>query len=280
MESVTLPPPPVDQLPPAPTEQRPRPIANLWHTAVLIVVLLAFSYFGSNGGQGHATAKHGKTTLYASTIAFEWIIVGYIILGTRRRGVGLRNLIGDNSAIDRLFTRGLPEWSDMKPGTKRFVAAAVDFVLALAFWFIALAVLAGLAKLLGLYDPGKMAKFQKDIGFLAPKSGRDLLWFMGLSASAGFCEEVIFRGYFQRQFAAISGSAVVGIIVQAVLFGSGHGYEGVPRMIMIAVFGAMFGVMTYFRKSLRPGMLAHFFHDGSAGLVLYLVAKGLVPMPK
>src|SRR5690349_14131233 len=94
--------------------ERSAAIAHPLHTAILIIVLLAFSYFGS-GGQEKATAKHGKTALYVTTIAFEWIVVGYVILGTRRRGVGLGNLIGGNAAVDRLFTRGLPEWSEMKP---------------------------------------------------------------------------------------------------------------------------------------------------------------------
>ena len=49
---------------------------------------------------------------------------------------------------------------------------------------------------------------------------------------------------------------------------------------LIAVLGALFGIITYVRKSLKPAMVAHFCQDGVAGIVLYLIAKKIVPMPQ
>jgi hypothetical protein len=39
-------------------------------------------------------------------------------------------------------------------------------------------------------------------------------------------------------------------------------------MIVIAVYGCMFGSLAWWRKSLRPGMMAHFIQDAIGGLVL------------
>jgi len=84
--------------------------------------------------------------------------------------------------------------------------------------------------------------------------------------TAGFCEEIIFRSYFQKQFAALAKSAVVGIVVQGLIFGGSHAYEGWQKMVQIAVFGFLFGVLAWWRKSLRPGMMTHFAQDSVAGV--------------
>jgi membrane protease YdiL (CAAX protease family) len=91
--------------------------------------------------------------------------------------------------------------------------------------------------------------------------------FLLLALTAGFCEEVIFRGYLQRQFAALTHAVAGGIVIQAILFGAAHGYQGWKLMLVIAVFGTMFGLMACWRRSLRPGMLAHFIQDGVGGVL-------------
>ena len=80
-------------------------------------------------------------------------------------------------------------------------------------------------------------------------------------------------------YSALSGNAYVGLIGSAILFGLGHGYEGARRMVLIAVLGAMFGLLALLRKSLRPGMMAHAFFDSLQGVLLWLVRKGAFPMP-
>lgn len=249
-------------------------IANLWHTAAFIVVLLAFSYSGSNG-QHQGLAKHGKSYLYLFTIVWEWVMVLYIWLGTRKRGIGLGNLIGGNDALGRLLSRGLPEWNEMKAGTKRFFAFLIDVGSGVALWIGTALLLVLVAKLIGVHgDP------QQKIGFIAPKTHAELALFILLSATAGFCEEIIFRGYLQRQFASLSGIAFLGIVVQAILFGASHGYEGLQSMFLIALLGLSFGIFSHFRKSVKPAMVAHFCQDSAAGIVLYLLANKLISLPK
>jgi membrane protease YdiL (CAAX protease family) len=92
-----------------------------------------------------------------------------------------------------------------------------------------------------------------------------LLW-GALSATAGFVEEVVYRGYLQRQFAAWTGRPRLALVLQAVVFGVTHGYQGVDACIRITVFGLLFGVVAAWRRSLRPGMMAHGLTDLVAGL--------------
>jgi len=69
----------------------------------------------------------------------------------------------------------------------------------------------------------------------------------------------------------------IGILLSAAIFGASHGYEGPQRMVQIGVFGLMFGVLAHFRKSLRPGMIAHAWHDSFSGLVLYVIQRAVKP---
>ncbi|HLW52970.1 MAG TPA: CPBP family intramembrane glutamic endopeptidase [Candidatus Angelobacter sp.] len=90
---------------------------------------------------------------------------------------------------------------------------------------------------------------------------------------AGFFEEVIFRGYLQRQIGNVSGRIWVGITASAVLFGAAHGYQGWRMMIVIAVFGAFFGILAHFRRSLRPGIIAHAIQDAYSGVALFFLVN-------
>ncbi|MGA3212885.1 MAG: CPBP family intramembrane glutamic endopeptidase, partial [Terriglobales bacterium] len=106
-----------------------------------------------------------------------------------------------------------------------------------------------------------------------PRSGLEVFLFLALCLTAGICEEIIFRGYLQRQFSAWGHTAVVGIVLQSLLFGSSHGYEGATRMLLIAAEGALLGLVAYWRKSLRPGMFAHSAQDAIAGVALRFFLK-------
>jgi hypothetical protein len=92
-----------------------------------------------------------------------------------------------------------------------------------------------------------------------------------LSVTAGLCEEFVFRGYLQRQFTALTRNAGLGIALSALVFGVGHLYQGTLQMLVIAIYGAMFGTLAYFRKSLRPCMMAHAWQDTLSGLALSVI---------
>ena len=221
-------------------------IAPLWHTIALVAFLLVFSLGGAK--QQHTAAKHaGLVYFYLITMAFEWIVVAYIVWGLRRRHkLGLSDLIGGR-------------WSTPE-------AALLDVATAVGFWIVSAAVLVGLAVLMGMANPAKTSEMKKQIDFLIPHSTLEVIVWLIVAATAGFCEEVIYRGYLQRQIGALAGSIWIGIVVQGIIFGASHGYEGPQRMLLIAVYGCMFGILAYWRKSLRPGMMAHFMQDSIAGI--------------
>lgn len=235
-------------------------IAPLWHTILFIIILLCNSYITASSLPKVASGGAAKLHIfeYAFTIGFEFVLLLIVWLGIRSRGVTIRELIGGR-------------WASVED-------VLIDIGFAIGFWVVALVVLGGLGYLLGLAKGAQAGEAKKLAEALAPDSPAALVMFILLSIVAGFVEEIIFRGYLQKQFAALTGNIYAGLIIQAILFGAGHGYEGARRMLLIAVFGTMFGLLALWRKSLRPGMMAHTLHDSMAGVGLYLVKRGIVPM--
>jgi len=231
-------------------QRRKRLLAPWWHTLILVGALLLASLSGMRGKHPLTQPGGSKLPEYIATMVWEWMLVGFIWLGIRKR-IGLRELIGGRWA----------RWEDF----------FLDIVYAGAFWGCALFVLGGMAHLMHLDQGGKMEAMRKSLGFLAPGSRLELAVWFCTSLTAGFCEEIIFRGYLQQQFAALANSMLIGVLVSAVVFGASHGYEGVARMFLIMIFGLMFGLLAWWRKSLRPGMIAHAWHDALSGAVLRML---------
>ena len=57
------------------------------------------------------------------------------------------------------------------------------------------------------------------------------------------------------------------LFLQAAVFGIAHGYQGLRNCVAIAIYGALFTLLALWRKSLRPGMIAHAWTDIAAGLL-------------
>ena len=234
-----------ESTPPYPSRQR---IAPLWHTAVVMFILLTGSLAGSRGV--HPLAGRSHLPLYLWTMSWEWALTGFVYLGIRKR-MRLRELVGGR-------------WKSLEDVLR-------DFVIAGGFWLLVAMVLGGISTLMHLDRGGSLEDMRRQIDFLVPGTNVELIaWFL-VSATAGMCEEIIFRGYLQLQFAAFLQSLPAGIILSAVVFGAAHGYEGRARMFLLVVFGLMLGLLAWWRKSLRPGMIAHAWQDILSGAVMRLL---------
>jgi membrane protease YdiL (CAAX protease family) len=242
MESTT----PDDALNATMPVENSRPIPY-WHTIALVLVLGALSLANVKSGHG-ARAGEAHARIYIATIIYEWLLTLYVWWGLRRAGGSLRELIGGR-------------W-------KSFEDFLLDVAIAAGCWIGTLMVLAVAAIAMGMNHSGSIEDARKQIGFLAPQSTLDVFLWICLSATAGFCEEVLFRGYLQKQFTRLLSNRWIAVVVVSILFGLGHGYEGAQRMVLIALLGLAFGIMSLLRKSLRPAMMAHTLQDTISGLLM------------
>jgi len=226
---------------PANDQDKQAPVAPGWHTVVLLAVLLAFSALGAYSMRGSRPPAPGRQMLhYLVTIAAQWVLFAFVWFGVRRRGVPLRQVIGGQ----------WPAWT----------AAFRDLGVALAFMVTAAMIVGALGQILHV-APGEA------IRSLVPRTPAQVVVYLLLALTAGICEETVFRGYLQRQFRALTNHTAAAVVAQGIVFGACHGYQGPKRMVLLALYGCLLGTLAHWRRSLRPGMLAHFLQDGLSGLV-------------
>lgn len=173
--------------------------------------------------------------------------------GLRFRRIRVAEILG--------FRRGLRAWGE-------------DIAAAAIFWIVSLMILAVIRLILLLCHVDLATK---TVLALAPHTVAELLVWIGLSLSAGFCEEFVFRGYFLRQFSSPLHAVWFGVLVSSLLFGIAHGYQGFGGMLSITVYGALFCVLALLRSSLRPGMIAHAWQDIFTGVAVLLTSHLHLP---
>lgn len=224
------------------------PVAGPFHTLFLLCALAAIAALGYSAAHRiTGVASENRIALYVLTTAWEWAAVGYIYWGLRRRGKSFQTIAGER-------------WQGAS-------TVIVDVAIALAFWFVALIILYAVALL--IHSPG----MQQAARNIAPQNPLETAMWILLSITAGICEETIFRGYLQRQFAAWTRNRPCGVLLSAVLFGAGHIYQGGRATIVIGVYGLLFGILAELRKNLRPGMITHAWHDSISGLALHFLSR-------
>jgi membrane protease YdiL (CAAX protease family) len=230
------------------------PIASWWNTGLIVAAIAATSVLGSRHSAQSSMGSHHLAN-YAITLGWEWVLAAIAYLGLRLRKTPLRAILGEK-----------------RRGPREFF---IDVGVAAIFWIFSTMVLASLGLLLHALH---MESAQKQISQLAPSTLAEGALWIALSISAGICEEFLFRGYLQQQFARTSGRVWVGVVISSLLFGSAHGYEGIAGMLMITVFGALFSLLALRRKSLRSGMIAHAWHDIFSGIALAALKYFKVPL--
>jgi len=225
-------------------QQTPRKlIAPLWHTGLLLLLILAMTLFGAYAQRAASSdlpvgQQGGKAILYLPLIALQYGLLRLVIGGLRRNGYSLGDIIGRNDSSPR--------------------SVGYDLLIAAGFWTVGSGALAIIKLALG--------SVEYNASGLLPQSLIEIVLWVMVSVTAGFCEEVFYRGYLQRQFLALSGSVTVAILGQAIFFGISHSYQGVKSVGVITAYGVMFGLLAQWRRSLRPGMIAHAATDIISGL--------------
>ncbi len=223
------------------SDRYPR-IASITHMIVVLAVLGGWAFLGKVfAGQLSAAANPNRVRAYLITMLLEWFVFVLVITGVRRSGASVLLVLGDHWQSARQVLR--------------------DIGIAAGFWLVAAVLLWMFSKLLRITAPAQHMQF------MLPHRGVEFALWIALSVTAGICEETIFRGYLQRQFMALTKNAPAGILLSAAAFGAAHAYQGPRFVILIALFGAMFGILAYWRGSVRPGMMAHAWQDTLGGLV-------------
>jgi membrane protease YdiL (CAAX protease family) len=180
---------------------------------------------------------------YIFMIASEVLLASWIWVGVQWKGGRIRDLIGGR-------------WSNWREVLR-------DFAIALPFWIVWEAT-ARLVYAL-LYPQSSTSN-----AYHVPTGLAEIFLWLLVSLSAGFCEELVFRGYLQRQFHAATGNVVAAVALQAIVFGLVHTYQGWKPVLVITVLGVLYGTLVALRRDLRASMIAHAWSDIYEGYAKFL----------
>ena len=153
------------------------------------------------------------------------------------------------------------------PGGWRSWASTALFLLLAAYYVYAVATLAR--------SSDARASLRQQIGELdavLPHTRTEMYWFSGVSLTAGFCEEFLFRGYFIWVLAPWLGwwgAAALSVLIFAI----GHAYQGWNGAIRTGVVGASFTLVVAIFDSLWPAIALHALIDLSNGTMAWLALR-------
>ncbi|MGB6688801.1 MAG: CPBP family intramembrane glutamic endopeptidase [Terracidiphilus sp.] len=197
---------------------------------------------GSGGGQ---LAGHGNAIqIYLTVGLMDWALLYYCWSGVHHSGGNLKTLSGGR-------------WTSWKE-------LFVDLAIALPFWILWQAAEYGVYRLLG-------PDSAKTVNGLLPQSWLEVLIWIGVSITAGVCEEMAFRGYLQQQLQALGGGMVPAVLGQGLIFGLAHSYQGWKNVTVICVLGILFGALAAWRRNLRTNIIVHAWGDIWSGWLSGLV---------
>jgi len=227
-------------------------LASKRHTAGLFGILLLAVAFGiwfqkSSGPESAAAPRtESNLGLYLSAMLLDWGVFYYVWAGTRRHGTAFGRITGGR-------------WTGLGD-------VARDIAIAIPFWIVWQAAAVLIHRLLG-------PDSARSIGAFLPRTAAETVVWIGVSATAGFTEEFVFRGYLQQQMEAWTGSRGLALVIQAIGFGVGHAYQGWKNTAVIVILGALYGLLLLWRRSTLPGMLAHGWTDVYGGLGMRFLSR-------
>jgi uncharacterized protein len=183
-----------------------------------------------------------RLSLYASTIAFQWLAVVVTAWRAWARGLAPEELglvvHGRGRillvAIVGATTLGSLQWLNLRRmGRSR--GKARNFIEALAERIL-------------------------------PQSRPELLAFLALAATAGVCEEFLYRGFLMAALTRAGLPIWSVVLLSSVLFALAHLYQGPGGFVSTLVIGTVFGTARIAYHGMVPVMFWHFAVDAAAGV--------------
>ena len=118
-------------------------------------------------------------------------------------------------------------------------------------------------------------KGDRRLYFFMPQGAKEKAWWVGVSAAAGFGEEVTYRGVLFLLLTLLTGNAWIAALGSGLLFAAGHAFQSRLSMIIIFGFALVFQGLAYRSGSLYVPMLAHALYDVAAGFTYSRLGRKL-----
>jgi uncharacterized protein len=184
-----------------------------------------------------------RLSIYASTIAFQWLLTGVITWRCLARALTPENL-------------GLTVQS---PGLTAIVTACMAIALCCLQYF-------GIRRIASM--PLDAVSRMREISLrLMPRTLIEALAFSALAVTAAVCEEFIYRGFVYAVLQATTGSVTIAIVVSSALFSLAHLYQGRKGLVSTFILGVAFAISRWATGNLIAATVTHLVVDLLAGYV-------------
>jgi membrane protease YdiL (CAAX protease family) len=159
----------------------------------------------------------------------------------------------------------------LPPRGWRLLAGTLAFLAGAALWLLQTRSLARLSA-------QKRALLRQRSGHLlalVPHTTAEYRWFVGLSVTAGICEELLYRGFLVwalQHWVGLGWAAAVSVMV----FGAAHAYQG-KDVVRPTLAGAVLQGIALLTQSILPGILVHAMLDVMSGTSGYILLRESAP---
>lgn len=209
----------------------------------LVIGIPVWDYFETKRLKSSINPK-AKIHSYQMGIAMLWLLTAIVFIITSDRAA--------------LFT--LPE-------SLKLTGETADFLKGFGqTGMIALGLGSMLPIILLRFWPKRATAYRKQfesLAFFLPNTFQERAWFLGISLSAGFCEEIVYRAFLYRYFAESPWALVfwLSLILACLVFASAHGYQGVVGLLSTFVFAFFMFVLWYIFGTLWVPIIVHALFD-------------------
>jgi membrane protease YdiL (CAAX protease family) len=228
------------------------PIEYIFFAAFLIYFVILQSIWAvSKYKQVKAELNQGtrsKIKFYRETIFASWVAV-FLVFGM----IMLTPLTSKDLGFDRIVLHS-PKWLS-------FTVTAIMSIYSayLIYQTIALRICAVNQRKVKL-------KLSDDVAAILPDSKNEKILYFFVALSAGFSEEILFRGYLMYALGEFFPGLHLWVIllITAGIFGIAHLYQGKRNIITTGFIGLVYGMIYLAVGSIVPVMVLHFLQDVSA----------------
>ncbi len=182
-----------------------------------------------------------RLSIYASTIAFQWFLVGFVVW--------------------RCFVHRF---------NAEELALNLHWPLLTALVAAGLVIGLGVLQYIGIRRTAMLpvnsdSRLRQISVMLMPRSLIEALVFFALAITASLCEEFLFRGFVYAVVGRVTQSAVLAIVGSSLLFSLAHLYQGRRGLISTFVLGLLFAGSRLWVGSMVPAVAGHLTVDLLAG---------------
>lgn len=215
---------------------------------ILSIGLMVLISLFDNTQQEILDQKKSLTRVYFEGILFLWLPIVFLLI----------HLLNSNLTWEAIGVRWTDDWQSL---------LSLGLVVLVILYFI----YSSYSLLTDEKAQNSLVDQMSSLTWFTPKTKKQFWVFtLGLSISAGICEELIFRGYLLHILTEYVGLSFA-VIISSVLFGLCHLYQGWKHVLRTFVIGMVFCGVYLFSETLIIPILLHIALDVYGGITSYIV---------